>query len=120
MLIADMIHSCSNAHVAEAAVSCIGGSFAERVCARANQYGLSVGRFVSAIVRDFARRASDEMLSALSKKVAGADQPLLRGLIHVVEPALEEGALFFNDEEAALTPELLQGGAFYNGAGRMQ
>ena len=67
--------------------------------------------------------ASGEIVIGVSRR---AGTPPLRVSVttccpvHVVEPALEEGALFFNDEEAALTPELLQGGAFYNGAGRMQ
>jgi hypothetical protein len=98
MVIADMIHSCSNADVAEAAVWCIGGDFAERVHAAARKNGVDAGRFVSIVMRDFARRASKETLAGLSRKIAGDDQPLLRGLVHVVEPALEEGALFFDDE----------------------
>ena len=73
MLIADMIHSCSNAHVAEAAVSCIGGSFAERVCVMAGRSRMNAGRFVSIVVRDFARRANHETLVALNRKVAGAE-----------------------------------------------
>ncbi len=120
MLIADMIHSCSNAHVAEAAVSCIGGSFAERVCVMAGRSRMNAGRFVSIVVRDFARRANHETLVALNRKVAGADQPLLCGLVHVVEPALEDDALFFDDEDAAFAPEFLRGGAFYKCVARMQ
>ncbi len=98
MLIADLIHSCSNEHVAQAAVACIGGHFAERVRYVAGKNGLNAGRFVAIVVRNFARRASNETREALCRKVAGADQPLLHGLRHVVEPALEEGALFFDDE----------------------
>ena len=101
MVIADMIHSCSNANVAEAAVYCIGGEFAERVHAAARKNGVNSGRFVSIVMRDFARRASRETLAGLNRKIAGADQPLLRGLVHVVEPALEEDASFFDDEASA-------------------
>ena len=68
MLIADMIHSCSNASVAEAAVSCIGGNFAERVAAVAVKNGMNVGRFVAIIVRDFGRRANDEALQRCARK----------------------------------------------------
>ena len=98
MVIADMIHSCSNANVAEAAVCCIGGEFAERVHAAARKNGVNAGRFVSIVMRDFARRASRETLAGLNRKIAGADQPVLRGLVHVLEPALEEDASFFDDE----------------------
>ena len=101
MVIADMIHSCSNASVAEAAVCCIGGEFAERVHAAARKNGVNAGRFVSIVMRNFARRASKETLAGLNRKIAGADQPLLRGLVHVLEPALEEDASFFDDEASA-------------------
>jgi hypothetical protein len=97
MLIADLIHSCSNEKVAQAAVACIGGHFADRVRRVAGRNGLNVGRFVAIVVRNFACRANDEARAALSTKVAGADQPLLNGLRHVVEPALEDSAFFFDD-----------------------
>ncbi len=98
MLIADLIHSCSNEKVALAAVSCIGGQFADRVQRVASKKGLDAGRFVANVVRTFARRADDEARAALFTKVAGTDQPLLKGLRHVVEPALEDDALFFDDD----------------------
>ena len=88
MVIADMIHSCSNAHVAKAAVSCIGGAFAERVAAAAGQKGMELGGFVAVIVQEFARRADGDEMRALSCEIAGADQPILRGLACVLEPAL--------------------------------
>ena len=37
MVIADMIHSCSNANVAEAAVYCVVVDFAERIARRSAQ-----------------------------------------------------------------------------------
>jgi hypothetical protein len=111
MVIADMIHSCSNATVAEAAVCCIGGEFAERVHAAARKNGVNAGRFVSIVMRDFARRASGETLAGLNRKIAGADQPVLRGLVHVLEPALEEGASFFDDEASPFGRGALRGAA---------
>lgn len=88
MVIADMIHSCSNAHVAKAAVSCIGGVFADRVAAAARQRGMETGGFVAVLVQDFARAADGEAMMALSRDIAGADQPILQGLALVLEPAL--------------------------------
>ena len=111
MVIADMIHSCSNANVAEAAVYCIGGEFAERVHAAARKNGVNAGRFVSIVIRNFARRANRETLAGLNRKIAGADQPLLRGLVHVLEPALEEDAAFFDDEDPAFEHGALCGAA---------
>lgn len=97
MLVTDMIHSCSNDKVAQAAVSCIGGQFCERAHVVARRNGLNVGRFVSIVVRRFALCANGETYAALRDKIAGDDQPLLLGLRHIVEPALEGGVLFFDD-----------------------
>ncbi len=98
MLVADLIHSCSNEMVAQAALMCIGGRFAERVRVAAQEKGLSVGRFVSVVVRDFARRADDNVRDALRERITGDDQPLLKGLRAVLEPALEDGAIFVEDD----------------------
>ncbi|MDJ0448635.1 MULTISPECIES: hypothetical protein [Methylocystis] len=97
MLVTDLIHSCSNEMVAQAALKSIGGRFAERVRVAAQEKGMSVGRFVSIIVRDFARRADDGVREALRERITGDDQPLLKGLRAVLEPALEEGALFADE-----------------------
>jgi hypothetical protein len=98
MLVSDLIHSCSNEMVAQAALKCIGGRFAERVRVAAQERGMSVGRFVAVIVRDFARRADDSLRDALRDRITGDDQPLLMGLRAVIEPALEDGAVFVEDD----------------------
>jgi len=104
MLIADMIHSCSNVHVAKAAVSCIGGGFADRVALAADRKGMEVGGFVAAAVRDFARRADGETLRALDREIAGADQPLLQALAHLLEPTLGGEKRTLPDGGAFLPP----------------
>lgn len=98
MLVSDLIHSCSNEMVAQAALMSIGGRFAERVRVVAHEKGMSVGRFVAVVVRDFARRADDGIREALRERITGDDQPLLKGLRAVLEPALEDGALFADSE----------------------
>ncbi|GLI94369.1 hypothetical protein [Methylocystis echinoides] len=97
MLVADLIHSCSNEMVAQAALSCIGGRFAERVRVAAQEKGVSVGRFVSIIVLDFARRADENVREALRERITGDDQPLLSGLRAVLETVLEEGTVYSDD-----------------------
>lgn len=104
MLIADLIHSCSNEKVAQAALSCIGGRFADSVRAAAREKGMDVGRFVVIVVRDFARRADAAAQEALREKISGDDQPLLKGLRAVLEPALDDGALFFGNETSIGRP----------------
>lgn len=98
MLVADLIHSCSNEMVAQAALSCIGGRFAERVRVAAQEKGMSVGRFVSVIVHDFARRADESVREALRERITGDDQPLLMGLRALLEPVLEDGTVFADDD----------------------
>ena len=92
MLVLDLLHSCSNEKVADAAVACIGGKFAERVRVTARQHGSNVGRFVADVVRDYAQRANEPALAMLRRGIAGSDQPILFGLRHVVEQALQGGA----------------------------
>lgn len=100
MLVTDLIHSCSNEMVAHAALLSIGGRFAERVRIAAQEKGVSAGRFVAAVVRDFARRADDGVREALRERMTGDDQPLLTGLRALIEPALEDSAVSFDDEFA--------------------
>lgn len=110
MLIADLIHSCSNDKVAQAALACIGGRFADRVRAAAHEKGMNAGRFVAVVVRTFACRADEDAHRALLQKIAGDDQPLLRGLREMLEPALEDSALFFDVEAAGFGNAALIGG----------
>jgi hypothetical protein len=102
MLISDLIHSCSNEKVALAATASIGGAFAQRVRGAAQENGVPAGRYVACIVRDFGRRAGDDARRALQRKIAGADQPLLHALQHIVEGAIESGDLFFDEESQCL------------------
>lgn len=101
MLIADLIHSCSNDRVAQAALACIGGGFADRVRAMAQEKGVSVGRFVVFVVSDFARGADEATHEALRSKIVGDDQPLLKGLREVLEAALAREPAFLEAETVA-------------------
>jgi hypothetical protein len=98
MLVSDLIHSCSNEMVAQAALMSIGGRFAERVRVAAQEKGVSVGRFVAVVVSDFARRADDNVREALRERITGDDQPLLMGLRALIEPVLEDRAMSFDDD----------------------
>jgi hypothetical protein len=104
MVILDLINSCSNDKVAQAALACIGGHFAERVRTAAGEKGLSVGKYVVLAVREFASRTDEATQEALRAKVVRDDQPLLRGLREVLEAALERDPFFIDGEAAAATP----------------
>ncbi|MBY6243169.1 hypothetical protein [Methylosinus sp. Sm6] len=120
MLVTDLIHSCSNDKVAQAATCCIGGAFAERVRAAARENGVSEGRFVSVIMRDFALRAGDEARAELARLIAGCDQPILHGLRRVVEAALEDGALFSDQGEEMGAPLFRRGGLSCTAMARLE
>jgi len=101
MLIADLIHSCSNEKVAQAALTCIGGRFAERVSVCAREKGMTSGAFVAAVIYRFARRADTASRDALREKMNGYDQPILEGLRAILESALADGREP-GEEDAAL------------------
>ncbi len=80
MLVADLLHSCANDRVAEAAVESIGGDFTTRMRAEATERGVSVGFLAASIVRDFARIATERDWRELSVATRGHDVPVLAGL----------------------------------------
>ena len=85
MLIADLIHSCSNEKVAEAALCCLGGRFAENVNVAAREKGVSAGAFVVGVIHDFAHHADASTRESLREKIVSDDQPLLEGLRTLLE-----------------------------------
>jgi plasmid stability protein len=92
MLMDDIFHSCAHEKVAQAAVACIGGAFAERVRHVAADCGLTPGAFAAKAVRRFDRSASGDARDILRRALHGTDQPILHGLRLIVEPSLEEAA----------------------------
>lgn len=85
----ELFRSCSNEHVAAAAIACIGGALEKRVAAAARGAGLSHGAFVVRLLTDYDRMASPKRRTALEQGMSRGDMPILAGLRHVVETALE-------------------------------
>ncbi|HXW71545.1 MAG TPA: hypothetical protein VEK34_08900 [Methylocella sp.] len=75
--------------MANAAVASVGPEFAGRVGATAGAQGLSIGAFTVRTVREFADRLGEEERQQLREVMERADQPLLTGLKHILQPALE-------------------------------
>ncbi len=90
MVVQDIMNSCSNELVAEAAVASIGGAFARRVRETARSRGVRPGALAASVVLKFRRNARAEEFEALQRAVAGEDLPVLRGLTLIVEPELGE------------------------------
>jgi len=85
----ELFRSCANEHVAAAAMACIGGRLHKRVEVAARRAGLSNGAYVARLVADYDRKASPGRRKHLEKGMVSDPMPILAGLRHVVESALE-------------------------------
>ncbi len=89
MLVSDLLHSCANEGVAEAAVASIGGSVASTMQAEAQERGVSVGFLAAGFVRSFAREATERDWRDLVEAVRNQDAPVLSGLrVILTKPVL--------------------------------
>ncbi len=105
----ELFRTFANEYVAAAALACIGGRLERRVAAEARRANVSVGAFVAGLVADYDRMASPRRRKTLELGMLRQDTPLLAGLRHVVETALEgawDGALGVA-EDYARTPASL-------------
>ena len=84
MLIKEIIRTCSNAQIANAALACIGGEFAENFAAEAARKNLSPGLLASLMVQAFSESASGDHWAELSSAARGSDHPILSGLQHIL------------------------------------
>jgi len=89
MIVREIVKTCSNPHIARAAVASIGGDFARRFMRDAATRNLSSGLLASHLVRHFARRAADADWEGVDEATRGADQPILSGLRYILERGLE-------------------------------
>jgi len=90
MLIADLIHSCTNEGVALAALASLGREFHERVLLFALKNKILPEIFIIAVIKKFELTASDDDKALLHQKIIGSDQPLLAALRLLIEEALEK------------------------------
>jgi hypothetical protein len=89
MIIREILRTCSNPHVARAAVASIGGDFAQRVSRDAAKRNLTSGLFAAGLVRRFSRRAGERDWEGVGEATRGADQPILSGLRYILERGVE-------------------------------
>ncbi len=85
----ELFRSCSNEHVAAAALACIGGSLEQRVETAARRAGLSRGALIVRLLCDFDRKADPKRKKTLEQGMSTNEMPILAGLQQVVETALE-------------------------------
>jgi hypothetical protein len=89
MITREIIVTCSNPHVARAAVASIGGDFARQFSREAAHRKLSSGMLASRLVGGFARSAKDSDWEGVVDAIRGTDTPILAGLRHILERGLE-------------------------------
>jgi hypothetical protein len=92
MIVREIVHTCSNAHVARAALASIGGDFARCFAATASSKNLPAGVLASKIVKEFARSAGDEDWDGVDEATRSADQPILSGLRYILAQGLSDKA----------------------------
>ena len=93
MIVREIVLTCSNPHVARAAVASIGGDFARRFSRDAAKRNLTSGVFAAGLVRRFSRQAGNGDWEGVDEAIRGADQPILSGLRYILERRgeLDEG-----------------------------
>lgn len=89
MIVREIVLTCSNPHVARAAVLSIGGDFAKRLSRDAAKRNLTSGAFAAGLVRRFSRQAGDGDWKGVGEATRGADQPILSGLRFILDRGRE-------------------------------
>lgn len=97
----EIVRTCSNVHVARAALASIGGEFAERFAADASRRDLPSGVLAARMVRAFAIHAADDERQSVEAAAHGADQPVLVGLRHILATGLNAARRRVADEPDA-------------------
>ena len=85
MIVREIVLTCSNPHIARAAVASIGGNFARRISRDAAKRNLTSGVFAARLVRRFSRHARDRDWMGVDEATRGVDQPILSGLRYILE-----------------------------------
>jgi hypothetical protein len=115
VIVREIVLTCSNPHVARAAVVSIGGEFARRLSHDAAKRNLSSGVFAAGLVRSFSRRARDRDWAGVEKATRGVDQPILSGLRYILERGVEldeDDSDSVEGWRAAATPSFFRCGAW--------
>jgi hypothetical protein len=86
--IEEILHTCSNEKVAQAAVSSLGFDFAARVRSAAEGRGVATGVLVAGIIRDFGKTADADDRHLVTRAMEKTDQPILVGLRVILDAYL--------------------------------
>jgi hypothetical protein len=100
----EIVRTCSNVHVARAALASIGGEFAARFTADASRRDLPSGVLAARMVRAFASHAADDERRTVEAVARGADQPVLVGLRYILARGLGAGRTAASESAEDLPP----------------
>ena len=89
MLRMEIIHTCSNAAVAEAALRSLGQSFYSRIALLAGAYGVKPGAYAASLVLQFSEEACEDDWYALGDAMSRRDMPLLAGFKFILESSID-------------------------------
>jgi hypothetical protein len=92
MIYREIVHTCSNSYVADAALISIGGEIARVIADDANRHAMPRGDYAAKLVRDFADRADDGDERRVLAAAANSQQPILSGLRYILEQRVREPA----------------------------
>jgi hypothetical protein len=84
MMIQEIVRSCANGSVAQAAVASIGRSFLAKVEDRAGAYDMTVGDFTALAVDRFVRHGDEGELRSVVHSMQGSQEPVLAGLHRIL------------------------------------
>jgi hypothetical protein len=93
MIYREIVHTCSNSYVADAALISLGGEIAQVVADDANRHAMSRGAYAAKLVRDFAREAKDGDQMSVAAAARGSEQPILSGLRYILERGVHPEAM---------------------------
>lgn len=93
MLIEEIVRSCANDRVAEAAVASIGRKFLAEVAVRAAAYDMTIGGFTALSVQRFLRHGDEAELRSVVAAMHKSQEPLLAGLHRILCVMLASGGL---------------------------
>ena len=91
MLIEEIVRTCRNESVAQAAVASIGRRFACDVAEAATINGMTVGGFTALSVTRFARQGDEAELRSVAAAMSDSQEPLLAGLHRILCATLSGG-----------------------------
>ncbi len=92
MIYYEIVHTCSNSYVADAAVLSIGGEIARTIANDANRHDMSRGAYAAKLVRDFASHADDGDERGVIAAAHRSEQPILSGLRYILERGVRPDA----------------------------